>query len=121
MQARGSALVLLSVAVALGALCWWGLSTATGEREAWDSGLYFLGVLPLLTAACALAASRPWRGALWIAPAFAAGEWIAMVARSGGDLGVWPIGLLFTAITHAPALGLGLAIVARHRLRDARK
>lgn len=118
MQARGSALLLSFASVSLGALSWWSISVATGEREAWDSGLYFLGVLPFLTAACAFAAWRRWRGALWIAPAFAAGEWAAMVASSGGDLGVWPLGLLFTALTHAPAFGLGLALAARNWRRD---
>jgi len=118
MQARGFA-VIFPVSLVLGALSWGSLATLTGEREAWDSALYFVGVLPLLTASCALAGWKRLRGAAWIAPSFALGEWVAMFLWSGGELGVWPLGLLFTAITHAPAFGLALAFGLRPAARES--
>jgi len=57
-----------------------------GEREAWDSALYFVLVLPALTAGCALAGWNRLRGAAWVAPAFglalAHGAWRARADRA---------------------------------------
>lgn len=117
---RGSTPVVLALSALLGSLSWWLLASLSGEREAWDSALYFVGVVPALTLACALAARGRLRGALWIAPAFACGEWLALLVLSGGDLGLWPVGLLFTAITHAPAFGFALAITVRQGHRESR-
>jgi len=113
MQSRSFRLSLIATSFALGAVAWWALSALAGEREAWDSALYFVLVLPALTAGCALAGWNRMRGAAWIAPAFALGEWSAMVALAGGDLGIWPLGLAFTAVTHAPAVGLALVLARR--------
>lgn len=119
MSARGTA-VVIAVSLVLGALSWGSLAELTGKREAWDCAAYFVGVLPLLTASCALAGWKRVRGAVWIAPSFALGEWVAMLTLSGGELGVWPLGLLFTAITHAPAFGLALVLGLRPAAQDSR-
>jgi len=79
-----------------------------------------LSCIPLLTVGGALVGWRGLRGAAWVAPPFALGEWLALAALNGGEPGVWPLGLLFIALTHAPALGIGLVLSRRASAQDSR-
>ena len=122
---RGSTPVVLALSTVLGSLTLWLLVSFCFSLGYWTDvfaffGIYFFGVLPALTLACALAARRKLRGALWIAPAFACGEWLMVLVRRGGDLSPWPGFLLLTAIAHAPAFGVALAITMRQGHRESR-
>ncbi len=107
---------LLIAAAAGGALIWVLISTASGKREAWDSGLYFAVGMP---AVCLLAGAlgflepkRTWRWGL--APL--AGQFFAMLLMVGpGSL--LPLGIIvFGVLAIPPMIVARLAAFVRIRV-----
>jgi hypothetical protein len=109
--------LLLFVAGATAAIL---ISIASGQREAWDSTLYWSAGLPAMALIAGIAGySRPHR--TWsLGVAVVAGSLAPMIIRSimgreGASL--WPIGFLFAAVL---ALGCGAAAWLGSRLRRRR-
>lgn len=109
--------LLLFIAVALGAAIWIGISTVSGRREAWDSGIYFTLGMP---AACLLSfvlgvvePARSWR---WGVAPFA-GQFLSLLVMQGvGNL--LPLGVIVFAILSIPAVitaRIGAALATRRR------
>ncbi len=94
---------LYVVAVAAGVLVWVVLSAVSGEREAWDSPLYFLVGIPVLCAVAAALAlvepKRPWRWA--VVPLLSQAVWMVLSQGPGNLL---LLGLLFFAVLSVPLL-----------------
>ena len=80
------------------------ITLASGRREAWDSGAYFIVGVPLMCAAAFAIAYRwpakPWRWALTMA----VGQSVAM-ALGGGSLSLWPLALVAMTILSLPQFG----------------
>jgi len=93
-----------------GLLLWFLGAAMTGEREAWDSGLYWSLFYPLAIGACGLLGyffpERPWR---WAVALFAA-QLIAMALRSGEIGNLAPLGLILFGILSLP--GVFAALIA---------
>ena len=92
------------VAVVAGIVLWFAGAATSGQREAWDSGLYWALFYPLAIAASALLGylfpERPWR---WAVVLFAA-QFVAMVLRSGEIGSLAPLGLVMFGILALPAV-----------------
>lgn len=84
------------------ALSWIALCVIFETREAWDSGAYFIVVLPLLWAAAAVAGflrgARPW---LWAA-ALVGGQALGLGITNGGFLTLGPLPLVAFAVFGGP-------------------
>jgi hypothetical protein len=109
-------LLLLCAALAGGALLWLGTTAATGQREAWDSALYWSAAYPLCIALAALLAYVvPERPGRW-ACAVMLVQPIVMALASGGDFGLLPLGLVLFAVLTLPVFVVA-KVVASVRLR----
>lgn len=97
--------MLLCLALGVGLEVW--ISYAGHRRAAWDSGLYWAVGLPVAALASA-AIGYLARGNAWLAPGLIIpGQVLAMIYRSGSDLGLWPLTLVFSF-----ALSLPFVLVA---------
>ncbi|MGH8641624.1 MAG: hypothetical protein ACRET6_07925 [Burkholderiales bacterium] len=111
---------LYLIAAVGGAVIWMLVASASGKREAWDSGLYFSVGIP---AVCLLSMvfgtfepDRPWR---WgIAPL--AGQFLWMLLSQGpGNL--LPLGVVMFGILSVPSIvtaHIGAAIARRRAKRN---
>lgn len=103
----------------LGAGSWLALAAVVGNREAWDSAFYFVGLIPfsiVVGAACAWRFGGP--SVRWPL-AFFGGEFAMILASwlTVGGASLWPLSLAVLAVLALPcwlAASLGL------RLRRAR-
>jgi hypothetical protein len=105
----------LGLAVAVGCAVSLAICKITGRREAWDAGLYFTAGKPvLLVAAYILGRALPGKG--WI-PAFglAAGNVLSLAVYSPGNLGLWPLALLFSVVISIPEFLAGSFGASRRR------
>jgi hypothetical protein len=95
--------LLLLIAVALGAAIWIGISTVSGRREAWDSGIYFtLGIPVACLLSFALGVVEPERSWRWGVAPFA-GQLLSLLIMEGvGNL--LPLGVIVFAILSIPAV-----------------
>jgi hypothetical protein len=93
-----------------------GIEAVTGRREAWDTGLFWTGGLPVALAVAALigyrSLRRSWVWTLLIVP----GQLLAMMGRSGEIGSLWPLTLAFSSILSAPFV---LAAFVGSRFRKA--
>ncbi len=107
--------VPLAIALIAGALLWVVASALGGRREAWDSDAYWTVGYPLALLASGglgyLFPERPWRWAL----AVFAGQFVAMVVRSGEIGGLAPLGLALFAILSLPAVAVAMLGSRMHR------
>ncbi len=98
-----------ALAAAAGFVGWAVFSLGGARREAWDSSIWWMVVLPLLALAAAilgyLVPRRPWRWAV----AIIGGQLLAMIVLrpAGTDLGLFPLTLVLLAV-----LGLIFAVPA---------
>ena len=83
------------------------ITLATGKKEAWDSGLYFIVGIPIM---CVIAFGlgwkfpvKAWRWALGIA----LGQSVAMLL-GGGTLSLWPLAVVAMTILSLPQLAAAL-------------
>jgi hypothetical protein len=95
-----------------GLLLWSWASLAAGRRELWDAGSYWSIYLPLAALIAGVLGfafpDRPWRWALAVMMLQAPVVWLT----GSGDLGLFPLTLVFVAVLAVPAIGvayLGLA------------
>lgn len=94
---------LYGIAALSGIAVWVLVSTASGQREAWDSEWYFLVGIPVV---CVVAAglgyvqpNRPWR---WgVAPILAQAVWM-FTTQGFGNL--WPIGMVAFVVFAIPSV-----------------
>ena len=94
--------MLLCLALGVGLEVW--ISYAGHRREAWDSGLYWAIGLPVAALASA-AVGYLSKDTGWMAPGLIIpGQMLAMIYRSGSDLGLWPLTIVL-------AFGLSLPFV----------
>jgi len=108
--------VFLGFAFFSGAGMWVVLGALTGQRETWDSTLYFRWLMPAVCVLCAgLAYLEPRR---WLLLGFApfAGQFAAMLATAGA-VNLVPLGLLAFTVLSIPALALArlAALLRTHR------
>ncbi|HUO68708.1 MAG TPA: hypothetical protein VMV37_14295 [Gammaproteobacteria bacterium] len=93
----------------------------SGRREAWDSPLYWSAAYPLcIVLAALLAYAAPERPGRW-ASAVMLVQPIVMVLKSGGDLGLLPLGLILFAVLTLPVLAVAkvaASLRVRARARD---
>ena len=82
------------------------ITIATGRKEAWDSGFYFLVGIPVM---CALIFGisyifprRAWRWTL----SMALGQSIAL-ALGGGSLSLWPLAIIAISVLSVPQFVTG--------------
>ncbi len=109
---------LYVAAIIAGILVWVGVTVVSGEREAWDSGLYFLVGLPVLVLLAGvqgfLDPARAWK---WgFVPSLAQALWVISLDEHGH---LWPFGLLAFGLFSIPAMasaGIG-ALLAHRRVR----
>lgn len=91
------------VALGVGAATWIAVAIASGRREAWDSELYFVVVLPVIALTAGLVSynvpTRTWRWAMF---PFAAQAIVMFVQEPMGNL--LPIGLITFLIFGAMCL-----------------
>jgi hypothetical protein len=82
------------------------ITTATGRKEAWDSGAYFSVGIPimcaLIFAISYLFPARAWRWTL----SMAVGQSIAILS-GGGSLSLWPLSIVAMAVLSVPQLVVG--------------
>jgi len=101
-------------AIVGGAALWLAAAGLSGEREAWDSPLYWTVAYPLgIVLGGGLGycvPDRPWRWALAVMLAQA----VVLVA-SGSDFGLLPLGLIAFSILALPAVGAA-ALMAKVRV-----
>jgi hypothetical protein len=107
-----------TAAIVGGAVLWLVTTGVTGNREAWDSSVYWAVAYPL---AIGLAGGlgywvpeKPWRWGLAAMLAQA-----VMLALAGSDFSLLPLGLILFSILALPAIGLAW-LMARIRLRGQR-
>ncbi len=105
--------------VPLGLAPWMFMPAITGAREAWDTPVYFVGVLPALALAAAIGAwispSRAWL----LAPAAVVGQVIGLLSTHPPTQSpLWILGVIMLCITHAPVLGVALGSAAIRRKLD---
>jgi hypothetical protein len=93
-----------TTAIVVGVVLWIAGAGMSGQREAWDSGLYWALFYPLAIGASALMGyrfpERPWR---WAVALFAA-QFLAMLLRSGEIGSLAPLGLVMFGILALPAI-----------------
>jgi hypothetical protein len=93
------------LSLAIGAVLWTTVAMATGQREPWDSGLYWSAAYPLaLLAAGVLGAQfphRPWRWAL--ALTFVQ---LPVMLLGGSGLGLLPLGVIALAVLAVPPIAV---------------
>ena len=94
MNAASRDRLLFAVAIAAGAVTWFGISALSGELEAWDSPLFASMGLPAAYATCLglgfYGSRQAWR---W--PALVLGAMFASaVLSAGGGLELWPLTLM---------------------------
>jgi hypothetical protein len=81
------------VSLGVGAATWVFVAMASGRREAWDSGLYFVLVLPVIALTAGIVSYkvpvRTWRWAMF---PFAAQAIVMIVQEPAGNL--LPVGLI---------------------------
>ena len=86
---------------AIGAALWTTVAVAAGQREPWDSALYWSAAYPLALLAAAVMGAlfprRPWRWAL--ALSFAQ---LPVMLVGGSDLGLLPLGVIAMAVLALP-------------------
>ena len=91
------------VTLGVGAVTWIAAAVAGGRREAWDSELYFIFVLPVIALTAGLVSyrvpNRTWRWAMF---PFAAQAIVMFVQEPMGNL--LPIGLIMFLIFGAVCL-----------------
>lgn len=103
-----------AAALCASSLGWLALCVVAERREAWDSGAYFLVLLPLLCLAAArISWIRPERAWRWPA-ALAAGQVLGMAITSGVGFNLGPLPFVALGVISAP-LFLSAAIAARRR------
>lgn len=77
------------------------IAGATGRREAWDSGAYFLVGIPVMCLAIFAISRRfphrPWRWTL----SMAVGQGLSM-AIAGSDLSLWPLAIVAMTLVSVP-------------------
>jgi hypothetical protein len=106
------------VALAGGAALWLATTWLTGRREAWDDPLYWTAAYPLAIVLAGVlgywAPERPWRWGLAVMLVQA----VVMVATSGSDFSLLPLGMILFGVLALPAIGLAkLAAMLRRRGR----
>lgn len=102
--------------VLLGLAPWRLIPAITEAREAWDTPIYFIGVLPALTGAAGIGAwiapSRAWL----LAPAAVAGQIVGLLSlHPPTQSPLWIMGIIMLGITHLPVLCAALAFGALRR------
>lgn len=102
--------------VLLGLAPWRLIPAITAAREAWDTPIYFVGVLPALTVAAGIGAwispSRAW----WLAPAAVAGQVVGLLSlHPPTQSPLWIMGIIILCVTHLPVLCAALACGALQR------
>lgn len=107
----------LAFVFALGALAWVGLGALEQRREAWDSPLYFVVVLPLAAAVCFVAARRRTTAYGAWPIAFALGQFVGSLLVARDELSLWPLSLVGFAVFSAPSW---VAAYLGARLRGAK-
>jgi hypothetical protein len=91
---------LLASAIAAGAgfLFWLVFAPFSPHMEAWDGPLWWFVSLPVLAVTSGvlgyLTPERVWRWPLWIA----AGELVAILLTSGGNIGLLPLAVIFVFV-----------------------
>jgi len=94
--------MLLCLALGVGLEVW--VSYAGHGREAWDTGIYWAVGLPAAALAAAVVGYLT-TGNGWMAPGLIIpGQMLAMIYRSGSNLGLWPLTIVL-------AFGLSLPFV----------
>ena len=105
-----------ALAAAAGAAAWLAVSALSGRSDPFDAPEYWALGLPTLAAACGLlgyaAPGRAWT----IALAAAAGQFAAMIGRSGELGNLFPIGLVLLLVLALPDYGAA-RLGERWRLR----
>ena len=101
---------------AIGGAALWLLAVAlSGQREAWDSSLYWMLAYPFSIVLAGVlgyrAPENPWRWALTVMLAQA-----VVLALTAGSFGLLPLGLFVFAILALPAIAVA-HFAARMRLR----
>jgi predicted exporter len=108
-------------AVAAGVFLWIATSLATGRREAWDSGMYWIAAYPAgIIAAAALgflAPRRAWRRGLLLMLAQA-----AALAATAADFSMLPLGLILFSMLAVPPIAAAVTAgwFGRKRLVDSK-
>lgn len=107
----------LSMGAVSGAVLWLAATIASGQREAWDSSLYWTMAYPAGVVIAGvlgfLCPDRAWRAALALMLAQA-----VVLAFMAASFGLLPLGLVLFAVLALPPMGV--AILAA-RLRMHRK
>ncbi|MCW5574869.1 MAG: hypothetical protein KIT13_02125 [Burkholderiales bacterium] len=100
-----------ALAAGAGFVVCFAIAQATGRREAWDAGEYFIIGIPLM---CVIVFAlgwhwprRAWRWTL----AMAVGQ-AAALAIGGGSLSLWPLAIIAMTVVSVPQFIAGL-IAAR--------
>ena len=118
--ARRTAWLATAAMCGLGALAWLLLGLFIETREAWDSTLYFLVVLPISVVAGVIAG---WRhgGPGWRWPlAYFGGQLLMIAPRwfQPGEGSLWPLALVFLFVCSLPCwLAARFVIRVRERVR----
>lgn len=112
------AAIPLAAAAGAGIALWFAASLISGQREAWDAGLYWSAAYP---AAIVLSGvfgfrypQRPWR---WPVVMFF-GQFVGMLLRNGELGSLWPLGLLLFGALAVPGI-LAARIAAWLRIRQS--
>ena len=121
MNAASRDRVLFVVALAVGAGTWFGVTWATGRREAWDAPLFTSLGLPATYGACLVlgffGSRQAWRWPLLVFGALSA----SAVLGSGGALTLWPLTLLLLGLMAGAGLIPTYVGVGLRRVFDARR
>ena len=120
MQARPASWQLPALlALAIGAVLWILGGVASGQREPWDSGVYWSGVYPLsLFAGLLLAWWVPRQAWRWPLLVFL-GQFVGATLRAGEVSNLWPIAIAMFVALSVPGMALAM-LVARLRRSTAR-
>ncbi|MBA4138589.1 MAG: hypothetical protein C0518_14890 [Opitutus sp.] len=109
------------VAVAAGALGWWGACWASGLKEAWDSAWYGKGAFPLFALVAGglgyWQSGRAWRWPLGIA----VGQMLGAVIVMREIPNLWPLSLVAFTVLSAPLLIPAVLGAKLRAWRDARR
>jgi len=118
LQDRKPVALPVALAAVAGIALWISASIASGRREAWDAGIYWVVAYPVALGIAVLLAlafpQRPWRWAL----ALFLFQFVGMAIRNGEIGNLWPLGLIVFAVLSIPAVLLAqLTAWLRARLR----